>query len=107
MILKTSCAVSGTGFLTSSEIIKKNGGWKCNLLTEDIQFSVVNILEEKKSATVIRQCSMMNSRRHLNSHNQRMRWSKGFYQVMFKYGRELIAMAFKNVRCSYHVMICL
>lgn len=49
MILKTSCAVSGTGFLTSSEIIKKNGGWKCNLLTEDIQFSVVNILEGRKN----------------------------------------------------------
>lgn len=25
-----------------------------------------------------------------------MRWSKGFYQVMFKYGRELISMAFKK-----------
>ena len=30
------------------------------------------------------------------SWNQRMRWSKGFYQVMFKYGRDLIMMAFKK-----------
>jgi cellulose synthase/poly-beta-1,6-N-acetylglucosamine synthase-like glycosyltransferase len=30
------------------------------------------------------------------SWNQRMRWSKGFYQVMFRYGRELIAMMFKK-----------
>ena len=48
MMLKTSCAVSGTGFLVNSTIIKKNNGWKFNLLTEDIQFSVVNILEGEK-----------------------------------------------------------
>ena len=48
MMLKTSCAVSGTGFLVNSSIIKKNNGWKFNLLTEDIQFSVVNILEGEK-----------------------------------------------------------
>lgn len=97
MILKTSCAVSGTGFLTSSEIIKKNGGWKCNLLTEDIQFSVVNILEGEK----IGYCDSAmfydeQPETFKQSWNQRMRWSKGFYQVMFKYGRELIAMAFKK-----------
>lgn len=97
MMLKTSCAVSGTGFLVNSSIIKKNNGWKFNLLTEDIQFSVVNILEGEKigycesamfydeQPTTFRQ-----------SWNQRMRWSKGFYQVMFRYGRELIAMMFKK-----------
>ena len=41
MLQGTSCAVSGTGFLVNSSIIKKNNGWKFNLLTEDIQFSVV------------------------------------------------------------------
>ena len=30
------------------------------------------------------------------SWNQRMRWSKGFYQVMFKYGRNLIVNMFKK-----------
>lgn len=97
MMLKTSCAVSGTGFLVDSSIIKKNDGWKFNLLTEDIQFSVVNILEGEKigycenamfydeQPTTFRQ-----------SWNQRMRWSKGFYQVMFRYGRELISMMFKK-----------
>ena len=97
MMLKTSCAVSGTGFLVNSSIIKKNNGWKFNLLTEDIQFSVVNILEGEifgycesaifydEQPTTFKQ-----------SWNQRMRWSKGFYQVMFRYGRELIAMMFKK-----------
>ena len=30
MMIKTSCAVSGTGYLVDSSIIKKNHGWKCN-----------------------------------------------------------------------------
>lgn len=97
MMLKTSCAVSGTGFLVNSSIIKKNNGWKFNLLTEDIQFSVVNILEGEK----IGYCenAMFYDEQPTTfkqSWNQRMRWSKGFYQVMFKYGRELISMMFKK-----------
>ena len=97
MMLKTSCAVSGTGFLVNSSIIKKNNGWKFNLLTEDIQFSVVNILEGEK----IGYCESAMFYDELpttfkQSWNQRMRWSKGFYQVMFRYGRELIAMMFKK-----------
>ena len=97
MMLKTSCAVSGTGFLVNSSIIKKNNGWKFNLLTEDIQFSVVNILEGEK----IGYCESamfydVQPTTFKQSWNQRMRWSKGFYQVMFRYGRELIAMMFKK-----------
>lgn len=99
MILKTSCAVSGTGYLVDSSIIKQNNGWKCNLLTEDIEFSVTNILEGEKigycgnavfydeQPTTFRQ-----------SWNQRMRWTKGFYQVLFKYGKDLIKAMFKQRR---------
>ena len=97
MMLKTSCAVSGTGFLVNSSIIKKNNGWKFNLLTEDIQFSVVNILEGEKIGYC--QSAMFYDEQPTTfkqSWNQRMRWSKGFYQVMFRYGRELIAMMFKK-----------
>ncbi len=97
MMLKTSCAVSGTGFLVNSSIIKKNNGWKVHLLTEDIQFSVVNILEGEKIGYC--ESAMFYDEQPTTfkqSWNQRMRWSKGFYQVMFRYGRELIAMMFKK-----------
>lgn len=97
MMLKTSCAVSGTGFLVNSSIIKKNNGWKFNLLTEDIQFSVVNILEGEKIGYC--ESAMFYDEQPTTfkqSWNQRMRWSKGFYQVMFRYGRELVAMMFKK-----------
>ena len=40
MLLGTNCAISGTGFLVSGEVIRENGGWPFHLLTEDIEFSV-------------------------------------------------------------------
>lgn len=76
---------------------QENNGWKFNLLTEDIQFSVVNILEGEKIGYC--ESAMFYDEQPTTfkqSWNQRMRWSKGFYQVMFRYGRELIAMMFKK-----------
>ncbi len=97
MLLNTSCAVSGTGFLINSKIIEKYKGWKCNLLTEDIQFSVVNVLEGEK----IGYCGKAmfydeQPETFKQSWNQRLRWSKGFYQVMYHYGFKLIARGLKN-----------
>jgi cellulose synthase/poly-beta-1,6-N-acetylglucosamine synthase-like glycosyltransferase len=48
MLLGTSCAVSGTGFLFSREILKKNRGWKFYLLTEDIEFTVNSVINGEK-----------------------------------------------------------
>ena len=82
MMLKTSCAVSGTGFLVNSSIIKKNNGWKFNLLTEDIQFSVVNILEGEKigycESAVTYDEEPVTWRASLV---QRRRWMSGIMQV--------------------------
>lgn len=44
MQLGTSCAISGTGFLISADIIRKNGGWIHHLLTEDIEFTVDSVI---------------------------------------------------------------
>ena len=48
MMLGTNCAISGTGFMISNKIVQKYGGWKFHLLTEDIEFSVVNALEGER-----------------------------------------------------------
>ena len=87
MICKTSCAISGTGFLVSSEIIKNDGGWKYNLLTEDIEFTVDKVIHGE----VIGYCesAILFDEQPVDlkvSWNQRMRWTKGFYQVMRRYG---------------------
>ena len=91
MLLNTSCAVSGTGFLVSSGIIKEDNGWKYNLLTEDIEFSVDKIIHKN----VIGYCetAVLYDEQPISfktSWNQRMRWTKGFYQVMHHYGMKLL-----------------
>ncbi|MBQ7332335.1 MAG: glycosyltransferase, partial [Opitutales bacterium] len=48
MLLGTSCAVSGTGFMFASKIIREVGGWKFFLLTEDIEFTVYNVVRGRK-----------------------------------------------------------
>lgn len=89
-LLGTSCSISGTGFLVSSEILREIGGWKFFLLTEDIQFTVHNIIKGEKigysrNAVVYDEQPVKFSQ----SWKQRMRWAKGFYQVFLKYGKDL------------------
>lgn len=90
MMLHTSCAVSGTGFLVASEVIRERNGWNYHTLTEDIEFTVDSVIRGEcigycgaamlydEQPTTFRQ-----------SWHQRMRWSRGFYQIVLKYGRTL------------------
>ncbi len=91
MQLNTSCAISGTGFLISSEIIRKNGGWIHHLLTEDIEFTVDSVIHGE----IIGYCAnavLYDEQPTLfrQSYNQRLRWAKGFYQVFANYGGKLV-----------------
>jgi cellulose synthase/poly-beta-1,6-N-acetylglucosamine synthase-like glycosyltransferase len=95
MILNTGCAISGTGFLVSDDIIRKNKGWKHHLLTEDIEFTIDNAIRGEKigycgNAVVYDEQPY----KFKQSWNQRLRWAKGFYQVFAKYGLDLIKAIF-------------
>ena len=97
LTLNTSCAVSGTGFFISSDIIEKNGGWKWHLLTEDIEFSANSILEGVRisyTPTAVLYDEQPITFR--DSWNQRFRWAKGFYQVFWHYGAKLAKGIFTN-----------
>ena len=105
MILGSSCLVSGTGFLVHKDIINRNNGWNCFLLTEDIQFSTENIIRGDK----IGYCAdaMFYDEqpvRFIDSWTQRLRWSKGFYQVFFRYGKELMKKVFTEFKFSCYDM---
>lgn len=90
MLLNTSCAVSGTGFMFSRSVLEEAGGWNFFLLTEDIEFTVYNVTKGEKigycpqailydeQPTTFRQ-----------SWVQRMRWARGYLQVFKKYGARL------------------
>lgn len=97
MMLGTNCAISGTGFMISNKIVQKYGGWKFHLLTEDIEFSVVNALEGERigyCGTAVLYDEQPTT--FQQSWAQRLRWSKGFYQVMWKYGRALASRLIHN-----------
>ena len=85
-LLGTNCHVSGTGFLVSAKVIEENGGWPFHLLTEDIQFSVDCAIRGKRigycDTAVIYDEQPVTFRQ---SWDQRLRWSKGFYQVDREY----------------------
>ena len=90
MALGTSCAISGTGFLISMKIIKDNGGWSQHCLTEDIEFSASYVAQGYKIGYA--ENAMLFDEQpetFKQSWKQRLRWSKGFYQVIGKYGKNL------------------
>ena len=108
MLLKTSCAISGTGFFFSSRIIEKYDGWRFFLLTEDIQFTVDNVLAGEKvgychQAILYDEQPVTMSQ----SFKQRMRWAKGFFQVFHRYGFDLIKGVFKGSTSCFDLLMIL
>lgn len=95
--LNTSCAVSGTGFYTDINIIKKMKGWKWFLLTEDIEFATYNIINSNRIG-YSRDAILYDEQpvTFIDSWNQRFRWTRGFYQVFIRYGFSLLKGIFKN-----------
>lgn len=102
MLLGTSCAVSGTGFLVAREIMDQNGGWPFFLLTEDIQFTVDSVLKGEK----IGYCPAAvfydeQPTRFRQAWRQRLRWSKGFLQVFRRYGASLVSKSLRGSFAAY------
>lgn len=91
MILGTSCAISGTGYLLSAEVVEKMDGWDFHLLTEDIQFSTFCAVHGYRIGYAHRAVFYDEQPVSFSaSWKQRMRWTKGFYQVFAKYGNALL-----------------
>ena len=103
MLLGTSCAVSGTGFLFSRKILEEQGGgWPFHLLTEDIEFSAAQILKGYKigiAADAILYDEQPTTFRQ--SWRQRLRWSKGYLQILRQYGTKLLGGIFKGSFSCY------
>ena len=106
MLLGTSCAVSGTGFLVHREVIEKNGGWKFFLLTEDIEFTVHSIINGERIA-FCKKAVLYDEQPtdFAQSWRQRLRWAKGFLQVFKKYGSTLAKTIFTQKSFSSYDML--
>ena len=102
MLLGSSCAVSGTGFLFSREILERCGGWNFFLLTEDIEFSIDNVVWGEKigyCGTAVLYDEQPTSFRQ--SWRQRLRWSRGYLQVFSRYGGRLMRGIFRGSFSCY------
>ena len=107
MKLGTSCAISGTGFLVSTKMIREDGGWKYNLLTEDIEFSTDHIIRGYKIG-YCKDAVLYDEQpvTFMASWNQRMRWTKGFYQVFAHYGKGLVkGITHRSFQCYDMLMV--
>ena len=105
--LNTSCAVSGTGYMFTQRILDECGGWHYYMLTEDIEFTVDNVVRDKKigycaDAVVYDEQPVKFSQ----SWSQRMRWVKGNIQVFAKYGWKLLwrSLTFRGF-ANYDMMV--
>ena len=90
-LLGTSCAVSGTGFMFSREILKSCGGWPFHLLVEDIEFTIHNIVSGEKVGYCPRAVLYDEQpTKFSQSWKQRMRWAREYIQILRKYGGRLL-----------------
>lgn len=105
MLLRSSCAISGTGFLVSRKLLDRFNGWKFYLLTEDIEFSIFSIINGVRIGCCIN-AELYDEQpvTFEQSYKQRLRWSKGFFQVWKKHGNELVRGIFKHRKFAFFDM---
>ncbi len=101
MILHSSCAVSGTGFLVHRDIINENDGWPYYTLTEDLEFTMDRISKGDR----IGYCHDAvfydeQPTKFRQSWSQRIRWTKGFLQAFLKRGGCILRGMFTK-RCGF------
>ncbi len=97
MRLNTSCTISGTGYMFSRRILDEIGGWPFHLLTEDVEFTAWLITHGYKVAYCEK--AVLYDEQPVDfaqSWRQRMRWSRGFLQVIGKYGLKLLRSIFSR-----------
>ena len=105
MMSGTSCAISGSGWMVSQRIVRGMHGWDFHTLTEDIQFSTFCCANNVQIGYAPAEFYDEQPITFKASWTQRMRWTKGFYQVFFSYGRDLAKGISKGRFASYDMLM--
>ena len=102
--------VAGTGFMFSREILEKiGGGWPFHTLVEDGEFTTYNAI----NGTKMGYCDTARfyddqPTKFSQSWNQRLRWCKGYLQVLGKYGADLFKGIFsRNFLSCFDMAMCI
>ena len=87
--LGLSPLINGTGFMVKFDVVKPNG-WQTVTLTEDIEFSLINIAKGRKLGWATEAVVYDEQPVHFTqSWSQRERWSVGHLQCMKHYTKDL------------------
>ena len=105
MLCGTGCAISGSGWMVSARIIQGMHGWDFHTLTEDIQFSTFCAANGIRIAYSPAEFYDEQPIDFKSSWTQRMRWTKGFYQVFFSYVGDLFRGVGKKRFGSYDMLM--
>ncbi|MBQ1340858.1 MAG: glycosyltransferase family 2 protein [Erysipelotrichaceae bacterium] len=101
-LLGLSCAINGTGFLFDRELI---GNWNYHTLTEDIELSVDQACRHNRIAYC--QKAVLYDEQPTSfrqSFYQRVRWAKGYLQVIRKYSFRLLKGIIDGDFCCYDML---
>ena len=93
----SSCFVSGTGYLFASSLLGEDGEWKWFTLTEDLEFSAYLITHGEKIAFC--RSAVLYDEQPVGfypSLMQRARWIRGYFQVIARYGGDLVKGLFRR-----------
>lgn len=102
MMLGTSCAVSGTGFGFTRELLERMGGWKFFTLTEDLEFNTWCVTHGVKIGYSHE--AMLYDEQPFDfrqSWRQRTRWTQGGVQIVGRYSGMLFRGLFQGGWASY------
>ena len=107
-LVGTSCYVSGTGYMFTKKIADEFDGWPFMMLTEDIEFSAYEILKGR----VVGFChdaEFFDEQpiKFRQSWRQRLRWSKGYLQVLRHYGARLFKTSLRGNFACYDMNMCI
>ena len=105
MMCGTSCAISGSGWLVSADIVRGMHGWDFHTLTEDIQFSTFCSVHNIQIGFAPAEFFDEQPVTFKASWIQRMRWTKGFYQIFFSYGADLVRSIGRGRFAAYDMLM--
>ena len=102
MLLGTTCAVNGTGFGFTRQLLRRMGGWNFFTLTEDIEFSTWCATQGIRIG-YCRDAMVFDEQPEsfIQSWRQRTRWTQGGIQVSFRYALDLLKGLFRGPRIAY------
>ena len=102
MLLGTTCAVNGTGFGFTRQLLQRMGGWNFFTLTEDIEFSTWCATHGVRIG-YCRDAMVFDEQpeNFIQSWRQRTRWTQGGLQVSIRYALDLLKGLLKGPRTAY------